>query len=93
MNGSFAPLKAGAHKSGCVCGSCLSEVNRQYIAAEQLYALLNMRWTGIGTAVTYADLARRGIEEAFPQQAQHALGILRERNAPLLDNLLSDILD
>ncbi len=93
MNGSYALTKAGRHRSGCSCGSCLGEAHRQHIAAEQLYALLNMRWTGIGTAVTYADLARRGIEEAFPQQAQQALGILRERNAPLLDNLLSDILD
>ncbi len=93
MRGSHVSSKPVRHKPGCQCASCLAELDRQHSAAEQLYALLNMCWTGMGTAVTYADLARRGIEEAFPQQAQHALGYLRERNAPLLDNLLSDILD
>ncbi len=93
MKGSHNAIQPERHRPGCRCAGCLAESDRQHSAAEQLYALLNMRWTGMGTAVTYAELARRGIEEAFPQQAQHALGYLRERNAPLLDDLLSEILD
>jgi hypothetical protein len=93
MKHSHLPFLSGSHKPGCRCADCLCEFDRRQSAATQLYALLNMQWVGIRAAVAYAEFARRGIEEAFPQQAQNALGYLRQQNAPLLDNLLSDILD
>ncbi len=82
-----------SHLPGCRCADCLGEFERRQSAATQLYALLDMRWVGIRAAVAYADLARRGIEEAFPPKAQNTLGRLRQHNAGVLDSLLSDILD
>jgi hypothetical protein len=87
------PVKPGGHKPGCRCADCLGEFDRRQSAASQLYALLNMNWVGIRAAVAYAEFARDGIEEAFPMQAQTALGYLREHNVCLLNNLLADILD
>ncbi len=81
------------HKAGCRCADCLGEFDQRENAAQQLYALLNMRWGGIRAAVAYADFARKGIEDAFPKQAQTSLSLLREHNPDLLDNLLNDILD
>ncbi len=81
------------HKPGCRCANCLGEFDQRENAAQQLYALLNLRWVGIRAAVAYADFARNGIEEAFPQHARASLGLLRKHNPSLLDNLLSDILD
>ncbi len=93
MKNSPTPSKLGGHKPGCRCADCLGEIDRRQSAASQLYALLNMSWVGIRAAVAYAEFARQGIEDAFPQQAQTALGYLRKHNAGLLDNLLADILD
>ena len=93
MKPSHVPIFSGSHKPGCRCPDCLSEFERRHSAATQFYALLNMQWVGIRAAMAYAEFARRGIEEAFPQQAQNALGYLRQQNAPLLDNLLTEILD
>ena len=81
------------HKQGCRCALCLGERERREGAAQQLYGLLQMNWVGMQTAKTYAELARDGIEEAFPNQARANLGVLRERNAGLLDSLLTDILE
>ena len=81
------------HKPGCRCADCLGEFDQRQNAAQQLYQLLNLRWTGIRAAVAYADFARNGIEEAFPQQARTSLGLLRKHNPGLLDSLLADILD
>jgi hypothetical protein len=81
------------HKPGCRCANCLGEFDQRENAAQQLYTLLNLQWVGIRAAVAYADFARSGIEEAFPQQARASLGLLRKHNPGLLDNLLSDILD
>jgi hypothetical protein len=81
------------HKPGCRCALCLSEREGREGAAQQLYGLLQMNWVGMQTAKTYAELARDGIEEAFPNQARANLGVLRERNAGLLDSLLTDILE
>ena len=93
MKHSPVPMQLKGHRPGCRCALCLGESDRRQAAATQLYALLNMSWVGVRAATTYADLARKGIEEAFPQQAQIALGYLRENNGALLDNLISDILD
>ncbi|MCL5952149.1 MAG: hypothetical protein M1132_10600 [Chloroflexi bacterium] len=82
-----------SHKAGCRCADCLSEFDRRQSAAAQLYSLLDMRWIGIRAAVAYAEFARQGIEEAFPPQAKNALGLLRQHNAGVLNNLLADILD
>ncbi len=81
------------HKPGCKCASCLSEFKQRESAALRLYDLLQMSWVGTHTAVAYAQFAREGIEEAFSDHARANLGHLRLHNAPLLDNLLSDILD
>jgi len=81
------------HKPSCRCANCLGEFDQRANAAQQLYALLNLQWVGIRAAVAYADFARSGIEEAFPQHARASLGLLRKRNPGLLDNLLADILD
>ena len=81
------------HKPGCRCATCLGEFDRRENAAQQLYGLLQMNWVGMRTATTYADLAREGIEEAFPHQARETLGHLRKQDAALLDSLLTDILD
>ena len=93
MKQSLTPSKPGVHKPGCRCADCLGAFDQRQSAATQLYALLDMRWVGVRAAVAYAEFARQGIEEAFPQQARSALGHLRKTNAGLLDNLLSDILD
>ncbi len=93
MNQSPVPMQSKGHRPGCRCAFCLGDTDRRQTAATQLYALLNMRWVGVRTATTYAEFARKGIEEAFPLQAQMALGYLRTNNRTLLDNLLSDILD
>ncbi len=93
MKHSQSPLESRGHKPGCRCALCLGEFDRRQAAASQLYALLNMHWVGLRAAVAYADFARRGIEEAFPQQACMALGHLRQHNGALLDDLLSEILD
>ncbi len=82
-----------SHKTGCRCGYCQGELERRQLAASQFYALLDMRWIGIRAAIAYAEFARQGIEEAFPPQAQNALGLLRQHNAGVLNNLLADILD
>jgi len=55
--------------------------------------LLNLRWVGMRAATAYADFARNGIAEAFPQHAQASLSLLRQRNPGLLNTLLADILD
>ncbi len=81
------------HKPGCRCALCLSEYERREGAAQQLYGLLQMSWVGMRTAVAYAEFAREGIEEAFPQRARANLGHLRERDNELLNSLLMDILD
>ena len=81
------------HKPGCRCANCLREFDQRENAAQQLYQLLNLQWVGIRAAVAYADFARSDIEEAFPQHARASLGLLRQRNPGLLDNLLEDILD
>ena len=81
------------HKPGCRCALCLGERESREGAAQQLYGLLQMNWVGMQTAKTYAELARDGIEEAFPNQARAKLGVLRERNAGLLNSLLTDILE
>jgi hypothetical protein len=81
------------HKPGCRCADCLGEFDQRENAAQQFYALLNMRWVGIRAATAYADFARQGIEEAFPKQARSSLSLLREHNPGLLDSLLTDILD
>ena len=57
------------HKPGCRCALCLGEREGREGAAQQLYGLLQMNWVGMQTAKTYAELARDGIEEAFPNQA------------------------
>jgi hypothetical protein len=81
------------HKPGCHCAECLGTFDQRAHAAQQLYQLLNMRWTGVRAATAYADFARNGIEDAFPQHAQASLSLLRKHNPGLLDNLLADILD
>ena len=93
MKQSPVPIKSTGHRPGCRCAFCLGESDRRQAAATQLYALLNMSWVGARAATTYTELARKGIEEAFPHQAQMALGYLRMNNRTLLDNLISDILD
>jgi hypothetical protein len=93
MKQSPVPMQSKGHRPGCRCALCLGESDRRQAAATQLYALLNMSWVGVRAAVAYAEFARKGIEEAFPQQAQMALGYLRTNNRTLLDNLLADILD
>ncbi len=93
MKQSPVPMQSTGHRPGCRCAFCLGESGRRQAAATQLYALLNMSWVGVRAATTYADFARKGIEEAFPHQAQMALGYLRTNNRTLLDNLLADILD
>ncbi len=93
MNQSPVPMQSGGHRPGCRCAFCLGDSDRRQAAGTQLYALLNMSWVGVRAATTYADFARQGIEEAFPYQAQMALGYLRTNNRILLDNLLADILD
>ncbi len=85
--------KATSHMPGCRCPDCLGDFDQRQSAAAQLYALLDMRWVGLPAAVAYAEFARQGIEEAFPPHAQTALGYLRQTNAGLLNNLISDILD
>jgi hypothetical protein len=85
--------KTANHTPRCQCPDCLAEFDQRQSAAAQLYALLDMRWMGMRAAAAYAEFAREGIEEAFPQQAQLALGYLRQTNAGLLNNLISDILD
>jgi hypothetical protein len=69
-----------SHKNGSQCAECTWEFKRKQSAETQLYELLNMQWVGTRTAVTFADLARHGIEEACPEQAQDALGSLKENN-------------
>ncbi len=81
------------HKPGCRCALCLSEFERRESAAQQFYGLLQMSWVGIRTAVAYAEFAREGIEEAFPQRARANLGHLRQQDRELLDGLINDILD
>ncbi len=81
------------HKRGCRCASCSSESEQRESAALQLYDLLQLNWIGMRTAVAYAQFAREGIEEAFSDNARANLGHLRQHNAPLLDTLISDILD
>ncbi len=81
------------HKPGCRCALCHNEYELREGAAQQLYGLLQMNWLGMRTAVAYAEFARQGIEEAFPNQARANLGQLRECDSELLNNLLSDILD
>ncbi len=81
------------HKPGCRCAFCLSEFERRENAAQQLYGLLQMSWIGMRTAVAYAQFAREGIEEAFSNPARANLGRLRQHDAPLLDSLITDILD
>ncbi len=93
MKPSLTGRKAASHMPRCQCPDCLSGYDQRQSAAAQLYALLDMRWVGLRAAVTYAEFARQGIEEAFPPQAQAALGYLRQTNAGLLNNLISDILD
>ena len=93
MKQSPVPMQSRGHRPGCRCAFCLGECDRRQAAATQLYALLNMSWVGVRAATTYAEFARQGIEEAFPRQAQMALGYLRTNNRILLDNLLADILD
>ncbi len=93
MKPSLTCRKAATHTPGCQCPNCLSELDQQQSAAAQLYALLDMCWVGLRAAVAYAEFARQGIEEAFPPHAQTALGYLRQTNAGLLNNLISDILD
>ncbi len=93
MKPSQVPMHAGGHRPGCRCALCLGESDRRQAAATQLYALLNMSWVGVRAATTYAEFARKGIEEAFPYQAQLALAYLRTNNRTLLDNLLAEILD
>ncbi len=93
MKHSPVPMQSKGHRPGCRCAFCLGESDRKQAAATQLYALLNMSWIGVRAATTYAEFARKGIEEAFPYQAQVALGYLRTNNRVLLDNLIADILD
>ena len=81
------------HKPGCRCAYCLREFDQRENAAQQLYQLLNLQWVGIRAAVAYADFARSGIEEAFPQHARVSLSLLRKHSPGLLDNLVADILD
>jgi hypothetical protein len=81
------------HKPGCHCAECLGTFDQRVNAAQQFYQLLNLRWIGMRAATAYADFARNGIEEAFPQHAQVSLSLLRKHNPALLDNLLADILD
>lgn len=81
------------HKPGCHCAACLGTFDQRAHAAQQFYQLLNLRWVGMRAATAYADFARNGIEEAFPQHAQVSLNLLRKHNPGLLDNLLADILD
>jgi hypothetical protein len=81
------------HKPGCRCAECLASFDQRENAAQQLYQLLNLRWVGMRAATAYADFARNGIAEAFPQRAQASLSVLRERNPGLLNTLLADILD
>jgi hypothetical protein len=81
------------HKPGCHCAECLGSFDQRVNAAQQLYQLLNLRWVGMRAATAYADFARNGIADAFPQHAQASLGLLRKHNPELLDNLLTDILD
>ena len=81
------------HKPGCRCALCHGEHERREDAAQQLYGLLQMNWVGMRTAVAYAEFAREGIEEAFPQRARANLGHLRQQDRELLDNLITDILD
>ncbi len=81
------------HKPGCRCALCLSEYEKRESAAQQLYGLLQMSWVGMRTATAYAEFARQGIEEAFPNRSRTNLGRLRECDAQLLDSLLNDILD
>ena len=81
------------HKPGCRCALCLSEYERRENAAQQFYGLLQMNWIGMRNAVAYAEFAREGIEEAFPQRARANLGHLRQHDEELLDSLLQDILD
>ncbi len=93
MRPSLTCRKAVSHMLGCRCPDCLGQFDQRQSAAAQLYALLDMRWVGMPAAIAYAEFARQGIEEAFPQHAQTALGYLRQTNAGLLNNLLADILD
>ncbi len=81
------------HKPGCRCALCLSEYERRENAAQQLYGLLQMSWVGMRTATAYAEFAREGIEEAFPNRARANLGYLRQQDHEVLDSLLADILD
>lgn len=81
------------HKPGCRCAHCLGEFDQRANAAQQFYQLLNMRWIGMRAATAYADFARNGITEAFPQHAQASLSLLRQRNPGPLNTLLADILD
>jgi hypothetical protein len=81
------------HRSGCQCPLCLAELTRKHSAAQQLYAILEMQWIGARAAVTHAELARLGIDDAFPDRARNTLGLLRAQNPAMLDNLLTDILD
>jgi len=81
------------HKPGCRCAECLGTFDQREHAAQQLYQLLNMRWVGIRAATAYADFARNGIADAFPQHAQMSLALLQQRNPGLLNTLIADILD
>ncbi len=81
------------HNQGCQCPLCLAELTSKRSAAQQLYAILDMQWMGSRAAVTHAELARLGIDDAFPDRARNTLGLLRAQNPRLLDNLLMDILD
>ena len=81
------------HKPGCHCAECLGSFDQRENAAQQLYQLLNLGWVGMRAATAYADFARNGIAEAFPQHAQASLSLLRQRNPGLLNTLLADILD
>ncbi len=81
------------HKPGCRCAECLGTFDQREHAAQQLYQLLNMQWVGMRAATAYADFARNGIADAFPQHAQASLSLLQQRNSSLLSTLLADILD
>ena len=87
----LTPSKSGVHKPGCRCADGLGAFDQRQSAAPSLHTLLDMRWVGVRAVVAYAEFARQGIEEAFPQQAGSALGCLRKTNAGLLDNLLAEI--
>ncbi len=93
MKQSPVPMQSKGHRPGCRCALCLEESDPRQAAGTQLYALLNMSWFGVRAATGDAESARKGIEEAFPNQARLALGYLRTNNRTLLDNLLADNLD